>query len=59
MAWLASTPRYLFWSASGHGQQHAGRLSVTRTFVTAWLTDRSDPVLRGESARFPEVDFQP
>ena len=34
-------------------------LGIARTFVTAWLTDRSAPVLRGESGRFPEVDFQP
>ncbi|MET7402667.1 hypothetical protein ABZS66_55225 [Dactylosporangium sp. NPDC005572] len=34
-------------------------LAITRTFATAWLTDRSAPLLCGESAQFPEVDFQP
>lgn len=38
-------------------------LAVQRRYVTAWLDlalrNRHDPVLSGESSRFPEVDFQP
>jgi len=38
-------------------------MEIQRRYLTAWfdraLRDRRDPLLRGESARFPEVDFQP
>ena len=38
-------------------------LAVERAYVTAWLDrvlrGRPSPLLRGESRRYPEVDFQP
>jgi dienelactone hydrolase len=38
-------------------------LSIQRRYLTAWfdwaLRGRARPLLRGESTRFPEVDFQP
>jgi predicted dienelactone hydrolase len=38
-------------------------VSIQRRYLTAWfdwvLRGRARPLLRGESARFPEVDFQP
>jgi dienelactone hydrolase len=38
-------------------------LTIERRYVTAWfdqvLRDCPNPLLRGESSRFPEVDFQP
>ena len=38
-------------------------VSVQRRYLVAWfdwaLGGRARPLLRGESTRFPEVDFQP
>jgi predicted dienelactone hydrolase len=38
-------------------------IAITRAYVAAWLEQsfsrRSDPILRREPRRFPEVDFQP
>lgn len=38
-------------------------LSIQRRYLTAWfdwaLRERARPLLRGESTRFPEVEFQP
>ena len=38
-------------------------VSIQRRYLTAWfdlaLRGRARPILRGESTRFPEVDFQP
>ena len=38
-------------------------VSIQRRYLTAWfdwaLRGRARPLLRGESTRFPEVDFQP